>query len=289
VVVGEFLALTTTSTGDASAVSWTSSDEQVVGVAAGEVEARRPGSVTITASARDGVAAEIALTIIRRPGGYTAEEIDYFTRTAFGAEIGTPSPFLRRWRPASGPHLGLSGSPTPEDLVVLDEVTAEINALTSLDVDIIDEPASVAVYFVPRSAFQSVLPEAQAGSDGFVWVWWGSDDHLTGATVLVATDISQPLRDHVIREEVTQMLGLLQDSDVYAESIFYRAYSEVTGYLPIDRVVIELLYRPELSAGMGQIQAERVARTLTRPEPRLAGLASSGRRMHATQDVLSRR
>jgi hypothetical protein len=264
ILVGDFLTLTVASTEGAPSVTWSSDDEYVAGVADGVVEARRPGRATIGASAPGTTPAEITLTVVPRPGGYAADEIDYFTAIAFGAEIGDSSPFLRRWRSDTDLAIRVNGAPTPDDLVMLDAVLAEISRLTPLQFEIVDDLPAVEVHFVPRSQFQTVLPQAQTGSDGFVWAWWAADDHFTSCLVLIATDLSQSLRDHVIREEVTQMLGLLQDSFLYPESIFYRSPSIVTEYLPIDRAVIELLYRVELAAGMTSTQAEQMARTLTR-------------------------
>jgi hypothetical protein len=63
------------------------------------------------------------------------------------------------------------------------------------------------------------------------------------------------------------MLGLLQDSFRYPESIFYQGFSTVPEYLPIDRAVIEMLYREELSVGMTAPVAMRIARTLVRSTP----------------------
>lgn len=276
ILVGEFLTLTVLSTEGAPSVTWGSGDESVAGVADGVVDARRPGRVTIGASVPGATPAEITLTVIPRPGGYAADEIDYFTAIAFGAEIGDSSPFLRRWRSDTDLQIRVNGAPTPDDLVMLDSVLAEISRLTPLQFEIVDDVATAEIYFVPGADFQTVLPHAQIGSDGFVWVWWGLDDHLTRSSVLIASDRAQSLRDHVIREEVTQMLGLLQDSELYPESIFYRAPSEVAEYLPIDGVVIELLYRPELRAGMSLTHAERVARALTRGGPELGRRTAPG-------------
>lgn len=267
VVVGDVLALTVVATSGSPTISWATSDERVAQVADGSVEARRPGTVTITASAPGAVDADIELTVVARAGGYTADEVDYFTEIAFGAEFGASSPYLRRWPTGAGPRIRVNGSPTPGDLVVLDSVIAEIDRLTPAGATIVTGAPSVELHFVPQSEFQNVLPQAPPGNNGLVWLWWDGGDHLTQAVVLVSTTTGDLLRAHIIREEVTQMLGLLQDSYLYPQSIFYQGVSTVTEYLPIDRAVIELLYRPELHVGMTAPEAAQVARTLTRVGP----------------------
>lgn len=264
--VGELLMLTVTASGEAGVVTWTSSDPSVASVTAGTVEALRPGPVTITASAPDALPDEISLMVVARPGGYTADQIDYFTEIAFGAEFGGASPLLRRWRFESGPLIRVNGAPSPGDRVVVDSVVAEINRLAPLDIEVVTDSPTVELHFVPQAQFPDILPQAPPGNIGLVWVWWDASQHIFQSVVLIATDVEESLRAHLIREELTQMLGLLRDSFRFPESIFYQSFSTVTEYLPIDRTVIELLHRPELVVGMTREEAARGARLLLRAD-----------------------
>jgi len=47
---------------------------------------------------------------------------------------------------------------------------------------------------------------------------------------------------HLLREELTQSLGLCNDSYQYPESIFYQAWSLTTEYAEIDKRLIDLLF-----------------------------------------------
>lgn len=291
IIVGETLSLSVTATGDVPAVAWSSSDPSVAEVAAGTVEAFRPGETVVTASAPGVVSDEIAVTVVPRSGGYSAEEVDYFTEIAFGSEFGGATPFLRRWRAGSGPLIRVNGSPTAADMEVVDSVLAEINRLAPVDVERVTDFPTVEMHVVPQSRFAEILPEAPSGNVGLVWLWWDADQYLTQSVVLISTDITESLRAHVIREELTQMLGLLQDSYQYPESIFYQRYSEVTEYLPIDRAVIELLYRPELRVGMTSMEAARAARLLVRASAEAAGTPqrATGRRFGSSPGPLDAR
>ena len=65
--------------------------------------------------------------------------------------------------------------------------------------------------------------------------------------------------DNLIREEVTQALGLGNDSDKYMWSIFQQKNSFANQYfLPIDRRIIRLLYQPEVIPGMGVYPVSQV-------------------------------
>lgn len=54
----------------------------------------------------------------------------------------------------------------------------------------------------------------------------------------------------MIREELTQSLGLFQDSWRYPDSIFYQGWSDITAYSDLDRTTIGLLYDSRLDPWM---------------------------------------
>lgn len=269
VVVGEILELQAVRTGQ-GAVTWASGDTAVAavqGTASGaSVEARRPGSVTVEARVDGGGRDEITVTVEARAGGYPAASIDYYGEIGFGAEYGTASRVVRRW--AASPLVRLNGSPTAADLATLDLVMSEINALTStVDMHQVESGASVEVYFEAQATFPQILPSYVPGNVGYFTVWWDASQAFTQAVVLISTDLEQNVRDHIIREEVTQILGLMRDSLRYPESIFYQNWSLVSAYAPVDEDVIEMLYREELPIGAEPAEAVRVLRRLTRPAP----------------------
>ena len=197
--------------------------------------------------------------------GYTEAELSYFAEIAFGAEFGgSGDPLLHRWE--AGPSLRVHGSLSAADEAVLIEVMAEINALTGIGLQRTDDVGSIDLYFVPQADFPLYEPNYVPGNTGFVWVWWDQPQRIFRARVMVASDISPEGRSHVIREELTQSLGLLGDSQLYAESIFHASPQLILSYASIDRAIIEMLYRSELAPGMAQEQALRVLRRLNRRE-----------------------
>jgi hypothetical protein len=76
------------------------------------------------------------------------------------------------------------------------------------------------------------------------------------ARILITTEgISQTERNHLIREEVTQAIsGCMKDSDDYADSIFYQAWTQTAELSSLDREVIRLMYRPDIQPGMDRDQ-----------------------------------
>ena len=47
---------------------------------------------------------------------------------------------------------------------------------------------------------------------------------------------------HLLREELTQSLGLRNDSYTYPESIFYSNWTNTTEYTELDKSLIDMLY-----------------------------------------------
>jgi len=189
--------------------------------------------------------------------------VDYFLEIALGFEFGTASRIVRKW--AQDVRVHVNGTLTDEDRAELDDVIADINALTSeVDIVQVDSAADVEVHFAPSSTFAQILPGYVPGNIGYFSVWWGSSQHIHRAVVLIATDVGQTTRNHIIREEITQMLGMGNDSFLYANSIFQQSFSTVTSFAPVDEAVIEILYRPELLVRMDESAAGRAARLLLR-------------------------
>ena len=49
-------------------------------------------------------------------------------------------------------------------------------------------------------------------------------------------------RKHLLREELTQILGLCNDSYQFENSIFYQGWTDTTEYAEIDKELITMLY-----------------------------------------------
>ena len=129
----------------------------------------------------------------------------------------------------------------------------ELNRLTGdIKLELVQDNANVDVYFEPESKFPSIMPDIVPCNLGFFWIWWRSSGEIIRAQILIASDhtLTQEGRSHLIREELTQALGLARDSYSYPESIFYHEWSTVTEYSDIDREIIRLLYLDGVAIGM---------------------------------------
>jgi hypothetical protein len=181
---------------------------------------------------------------------YSAEETAYFEEISLGSEYTRSSERIVKW--AGSMVIRVHGAPLDADLQTLEQVAGEINEILGFQkVRIGTTGANVDLWFAPSSEFARLEPRYVAPNAGFVSVGWDSGGRINRGRVLISsTGLTQRQRDHLIREEVTQALGLLRDSYRYPESIFYQGWSETTEYAAIDRVLIRMLYRDEIQAGM---------------------------------------
>ncbi|MGV0864370.1 DUF2927 domain-containing protein [Mycolicibacterium sp. XJ652] len=184
------------------------------------------------------------------PSKSPQESLDYFLEVAFGSEYGRSTREIRKW--SIDPRINVHGTPTPEDLATLTEVVADLNALIdTVTLDVVESGGNVDVYFAPESGFAEIEPNYVPGNSGYFWAWWDAGGQITSSRVLVASDVTQVARNHLIREEITQMLGLMNDSFSYPDSIFYGDPSAIESYADLDEYVIRELYRPDVHAGLG--------------------------------------
>ncbi|MBW4519888.1 MAG: DUF2927 domain-containing protein [Scytolyngbya sp. HA4215-MV1] len=195
---------------------------------------------------------------------YSADEVNrYFLEVALGSEYGSTNARVRKWDINQPIRIYVNrtyGTPTAADEATLNQVVNELKQLTGLNLEIVDRNPNIEIYFAPQYKFKQIEPNYRPLNSGFAWVWW-SGDTITKARILVTTtNVSQKERSSIIREELTQSLGLLQDSEQYADSIFYQEWNDVTEFSAVDKAVIQLFY------GKDQTGRELIRPGLTRAE-----------------------
>jgi len=190
---------------------------------------------------------------------YNSDELNYFLEIALGSEYGVGDFALRKW--ATDLRIEIFGQPTPQDLQTIHHVIEDINSLIGpqIRMEIVPSDGNVQVYFIPEAEFYNYEPPGIVYYGGFFWNWWNFAGEINRARVVIAADgLSQKLRSHLIREELTQILGLMNDSVKYEDSIFYQQYSETTAYSNLDRSVIKMLYNDDILPGMTDFEIQEL-------------------------------
>lgn len=167
--------------------------------------------------------------------------VEYFMELAFGAEYGQPTDYLRIWQTPL--RIAIHGDPQPTDLAEVERVMSELNGLfsnTQLILTPTDPNPNVRIRFVDQEGFDWYAPPHASTYSGYVVVRWNTRSEIQEADILIRKTLTPARRSHVLREELTQALGLLNDSYSYPQSIFYQQFSETTDYAAIDRAVLRI-------------------------------------------------
>ena len=190
---------------------------------------------------------------------FKQEEIDYFTEIALGAEFGDETPVIKKW--VENIRIKINGEPTEEDLQTINTIVSDLNEIIKgMRINIVNKNANLTITFSPESDFTSIDPNYVPTNYGFFWALWHDDNYVIhDASILISSaGITQKERSHLIREELTQSLGLMNDSDKYDDSIFYQEWTDVTEFSEIDRAVIKLLYLKNIKPGMSKEQVLKI-------------------------------
>lgn len=199
---------------------------------------------------------------------YQKEVVSYFNEIALGFEFGDASRITRKWgRPM---RIFIGGEPTEAHLTELDRIIAEIHELVTDDFELtFVEDSAQSNYYIfvgPYQEYQSMFPssaEQVNNNVGLATLWWGGDQNLNRGRMYVDTVRPSDTRQlHLLREELTQSLGLGRDSKKYPDSIFQEEWSSVTEYAEIDRDLIRVLYHPKMRSGLTRIQVLPVLREI---------------------------
>ena len=198
-------------------------------------------------------------SIQKDTNNFSQEEIGYFTEIALGTEFGDEVPVIKKW--TENIRIKINGEPTEADLQTINDIANNLSKLISdIKIKLVENKENLTITFSPESDFSEIDPNYVPTNYGFFWALWHDDNYVIyNASILVAsTDITQQERSHLIREELTQSLGLMNDSNKYNNSIFYQEWTDVIEYSEIDRAVIKLLYLKKVKPGMSKEQVLKV-------------------------------
>jgi hypothetical protein len=206
------------------------------------------------------------------PDTYRQDVISYFKDVALGFEFGDVPEVTRKWN--TNMKLFIGGTPPQYLRDELDRIITELNGLTAADgfsISITPDTTQCNAYAyfgtgTTFSEYYNAPPNDIRDNLGLFYVKYdNSTNHFYSAIIFVDLErtTSNDVRKHLLREELTQSLGLAKDSYEYPASIFQQSWTSVTDYAPIDRDLIRLLYNPEMSTGLDATHVEPVLEQLT--------------------------
>jgi predicted RNA binding protein with dsRBD fold (UPF0201 family) len=199
--------------------------------------------------------------------------ISYFKDIALGFEFGNASQITRKWKHDMKIFVG--GSPTSDLYAELNAIISDIDQLTSktFSMEVVSDTlmSNFYIYFGSGNSYAQIFPSNSSLVDnnwGLFSVYWNGLNELNSGHMYVDIYRASPLEQrHLLREELTQSLGLAKDSPLYSESIFQQAFStKTTEYAEIDKDLIYLLYHPAMQTGLNSSQVDSKLREILRAE-----------------------
>ena len=204
------------------------------------------------------------LTVRLQRHGYSTEKIiEYFKEIALGAEFGTSVAEIHKWTDPI--VVFVAGTPTAEDINVLQSVFSALNSthgFPGIRESRWEGEANLTIYFEAKAEYDQRKPSSLTGdTDGYASCWW-ADGTISSAQIGIRSDIRQQQRNSVIWEEIVQSMGLLNDSYIYPDSLFYQGYNEAQQPTTLDWLMLEILYHPSVRPGMNYDNCVAVIKTI---------------------------
>lgn len=183
-----------------------------------------------------------------------------FERIAFSSEFGGEyrAGRLIRWQ---GPiRVRITGHFPDRFRIELDRQLAELRQLSGLAIDIAEaggeaQPPPMTIEFSASRGGTSFDPEAPCRT--LIW----ETGFVIRRVQIYITPYPDGVRRHCIAEELTQALGLADDSTILRDSIFNDASSRPR-LAPWDALMVRILYDPRLRPGMYKTEAMPIVRRI---------------------------
>jgi hypothetical protein len=183
----------------------------------------------------------------------------YFVDIAFGNEFSGGYTSVRKW----SSNMKIYVPEIQYDYLndELDRIIGELNSLlTEMQIErVLDQiDANYIIYFGGKDTYVNIYePNAVnlvEDNWGLFYIYWNSNWSINSGSMYV--DVIRTLdlgcQKHLLREELTQSLGLMNDTMDYPASIFYQQWTCGTVYANIDTELIKLLYDPNITPGMSK-------------------------------------
>lgn len=199
----------------------------------------------------------------------SALAVEGFFASAFSPEYGdTDRAVMVRW--VEPLCVFVEGSPTEGDrralLELMEELRTHVPDLPEISLTEKEKDANVVFSFVPLDEMEEFVTGYVPGNWGFMNSFHDNAVIRYGQVAVASDKTGQVDRNHLIREEFVNMLGLCGDIDFVPESIIYQPYTTTQTLAPIDYEMLNLLYSPLLTPGMTAEEASEVLETLFRGE-----------------------
>ena len=191
--------------------------------------------------------------------GYTAQQVkDHFITCALGAEYGDSTPVVKKWTEPL--YYAYAGTPMEGDVEYLESFMAALNGIEGFPgiYPAGEHTPNLTIHFVDDEAAMEAAT-GHTNLNGYASIWWynGSYQIYQGDVYYLGTTPDYE-RKSVLIEELYQVMGILNDTYSYPESLIYQYYTEADWPCALDWAIMQLLYHPDIRSGMSEDQCVEV-------------------------------
>lgn len=193
------------------------------------------------------------------------EIIQYFKQIALKQEHNNKPQNIKKW--AQDIVIYRDGNWSKHLTNELNKIIADLSKITkNLTIKTTtDKAKSNYIIFIgsPKEYVKKIEPNAKnhvKSNYGYFYISWNRQREITRGTMYIDTKRAKTKnwQAHLLREEFTQSLGLMNDSYKYQDSIFYQKKSEVTKYSKIDIYLIKILYDKNIKPNQSANEVESI-------------------------------
>lgn len=178
-----------------------------------------------------------------------------FLDLSFGQEFGQMADGLRKWQ--TNINIFVRGNAPQETMDEIDLIIEELDGLSN-SIRIrrtTDENSANHILFLGLKEDYVALVEPQAAgiaesNSGFAAIAWNANLEIIRASACVDIINFSPAQKHILREELAQTLGLINDTELVDNTIFHQFIDTTESYSDIDQAMIGFILSSELQAGM---------------------------------------
>jgi hypothetical protein len=177
---------------------------------------------------------------------YSDESVKYFNSVATKSEFSSGKFEPCRWM--SDMKIYVKGDRPDYLMSELNNIVGELNDIINpINIKVVDDEdeSNFVIFFGSQYGYNDMCPSSKGLTEhnyGLFVVNGGKT--IGGGSMYVDTERSSTKSEkkHLLREELTQSLGLFNDTYDYPNSIFYQGWTETNQYAPIDIELISMLY-----------------------------------------------
>ena len=153
---------------------------------------------------------------------YDSASINYFKEIAFGSEYGTKTDCLMKWS-IDTIDVYVKGKPSLSDkLNLINHINTLNKILLYNKLKICDTQlnSEITIYFLPIQECINKFKNFSSYFKGMFQIYNDDNNDIVSAYIVISTSESLQIRKDVLLEELTQSLGLMNDSYKHTESLY---------------------------------------------------------------------